>query len=222
MATKDGSTVKQGVDWEVDDKTLTVKMYPGGCNAKGIKYELQPAKTWRNECPHCKKKAAPNAKKRTKTQKATKYEGVLYAHGTKGSKKAPEGEITCRQCGADYDGVSGGDKYPRCNIKLISASSSSATALSAEKAVLSKKEALFKLKEEYKERRSVSSKRTITIPIIPGLKKGDYIRLDPPLGNKKKYYIGSVQINNDSMALEIHDKFPEPPTKYTEKYEEKK
>ena len=67
-----------------DNNTITVKTYP---SKKGYEYKLTKH-TWKNYCPLCKSK------------------GTL----TFNPKKAPEGEITCSKCDADYCGTSGQDK----------------------------------------------------------------------------------------------------------------
>ena len=204
MASKDGSTILNGVDWWWDSKTVTVIMFPASCN-KGVPYVLQPAKTWANKCGYCKK------------------EGTLYAHGRKGLKTATEGEITFKSCDTDYDGISGKSKGGDCRYSLIPASSTtSSTAQSAEKSVIDRKEALYNLKQDYQTRKLVKAKKSLTTLIIPAVDCGKYVKLKAPLDDDKTFYVSSLHLNPDTMTIELHDGYPEPSSKYTDKVTIKK
>jgi len=206
MPSKDGSTILAGVDWWVDSKTVTVKMAPASCN-KGLNYEQRYNRTWANKCGSCKKK------------------GTLYAHGAKGRKTAVEGEITCRSCDTDYDGVSGKSKEKEmtCRYSLTPASSTtSSTAQSAQKSITDRKEALYNLKQDYQTRKLVKVKKSLTTLIIPKVDRGKYVKLKPPLDDGKTFYVSSLHLNPDTMTIELHDGYPEPDSKYSEKVTVKK
>ena len=191
MPVKDGSTILQGVDWWNSSESITVKGYPASC-AGGLPYKLQPAKTWVNKCGYCKKT------------------GTLYAHGTKGRKKAPESEISCKSCDTDFDSVSGKSKEGSCRYSLTPGSSSSSTSTDAEKAALTRKEAIYKAKEEYKEKSQPNEQRSITTPIIPVVDRGGYAKLMPPLAKEVMHYISSVHMNANTMTMTLHKKYPKP------------
>lgn len=102
-------TALKGVTWSNGNSSqVTVTMVPASCNKGNYDYKNLYQSTWKNYCtsPSCKKPA-----------------GSLVAHATGptiagGKKTAPEGELTCTSCGADFDGVTGYEKSGKCAYAL--------------------------------------------------------------------------------------------------------
>ncbi len=199
LPVRDGYTVLAGVSWTNGKETITVKMAPASCN-KNKSYKQRYKRTWKNYCPYCKKS------------------GKLYAHGTKGRKKAPEGEITCKNCDTDFDGVSGKSKEGSCKYSLKEGSSSSDSNTTSEQKVLDKKKALGELKNEYKEKSKPKKDSKLTIPPLPLIREGSYIELCPPLRSTKTYFIIGTDESEDDVQLNISSSVPAPGSEYSEKY----
>jgi len=195
-----GYTVCSGVEWEVDKESLTVKMFPN----ENKDYRLQPAKTWKNYCPNCKKS------------------GVLRAIGKKGGKTALEGEINCTNCDADYDGVKGKDKWPR-NVYLTPGSSSSSSSTTSKLSAIEKKKQMANdLKNEFKQSKGPKKNMTLKIPPMPGIIDGYCHQLSPPLVDKDKIvYVESVEISEKEVVMAVNDKLEPPGEEYKDPPENK-
>lgn len=194
-----GSTVQAGVRWEYDKKTITVRMVPGGWDRvkRGYKYILYN-KSWENYCPHCKKA------------------GILYPHGAKGRKTATEGEITCKQCDNDFDGVTGYKKIYGSKLHLKKASSNSSTNAKTETTQQDKKEALLELKKDYKDKSKPKKDFKITIPPLKWISEGKYIELKPPLvKTTQTFFIGQIDTSPIDMTLTLYDRLPDVGTEYS-------
>ncbi len=198
MATYKGYTVKAGVRWTVNDKTITIRCYP----SKTSKPYILFTKTWKNYCPFCEK------------------EGILDCHGTgtteKGWKWSVEGQIYCIKCGADFCGVTGKEARTPPRKTLTSASKNSSTNTKQETTAQDKKEALTELKKDYKSKSKPKKDFKLTIPPLKGISEGKYIELKPPLvKTAKTFFIGQIDTNPTDMTLTLYDGLPDVGTEYS-------
>ena len=182
--------VKAGVKavFSEDNKTVTTWCYPSHGHHE---YKLTQ-KTWKNECPSCKKKG------RTSRFKFN-------------NKKTPEGELTCKSCDADFCGVSGQEKRspPRWKLTPATANPNSATKVAGSKTKsqtceLTKAEAKTKAKKLLKTTKSYKS--TLKIPIIKNIKLGDLCQVKLggfPETKKKKLHIEEIKEDIDNQTYEL-------------------
>lgn len=196
MATFKGCTVKAGVKWTIDKKTITITCYP----SKSSKPYKLTTQTWKNYCPFCKKS------------------GILSCHGNCKGKWGVEGQIYCTKCRADFCGTTGKDAETPPRKTLTKASKSSDTATSAESKANDKKTALAEVKKSYKESSVPKKDFKLTLPPLKGIREGTYIELKPPLVPKAQtFFIGSIDTAQDDMQLVLYDKVPSPGSEYNEK-----
>lgn len=187
--------VKKGVKavFSDDNKTVTTWAYPSA-RKTGMPFKLVQ-KTWKNECPLCvpvSHKAKP---------------GKLKWN----NKGTDEGELTCKQCDADFCAASGKDKNKKCRGKLIPATEvandTTKVAESKTKAdtcSLSKAEALTKAKEALKTGNDY--KATLKIPIMKNIHIGDRVQINLDSfenTKKKKLYITEIKEDIDNQTYDI-------------------
>ena len=178
--------LKKGVKaiFSKDGKTVTTTAYP---SKKG--YTWKPTtKTWKNKCPSC---------------------GGKLKFGAK-PKQAPEGELTCKSCDADFCCVSGLDKAvkPRWKLTPATVTSNSTTKVAESqtqklKCNLSKAEALSKAKSMLST--SNDWKASLTVPLMKNLETGDLVEIDLPGFDKGTYYVDKVKedIDNQTMSIDL-------------------
>lgn len=82
----------------VEQPVITGEFMPSGVYSHGYAYKIY-VKSWVNYCPACHK-----------------YHALLY-----NPKGVYEGELTCKYCGADFDGVTGYEKlyHPRWRLTPV-------------------------------------------------------------------------------------------------------
>ena len=90
-----------------DKKQVVAVAQPSASKSDANKYNVSYNNNYKtifkNKCPHCGKA--------TLRYDDGKKNGCITNHGHHGNKKeVPEGEITCHNCDADYDGVTGLEK----------------------------------------------------------------------------------------------------------------
>ena len=173
-----------------DKKTVTTYAYP---SKSGYDYKLTK-KTWKNECPLCKKVS------HYKTKGKLKFN----------PKGTAEGELTCSQCGADFCAVSGKDKNTKVRGKLtpatVTPNKATKVASSQTKSQycsLSKAEALTKAQKELNT--TSSFKSSIEIPIIPNINLGELININLKGFKSKNLYIDKIteDIDNQVYMIEL-------------------
>ena len=201
--------VKAGVKavFSDDGKTVTTWSYPSASRT-GMPYKLVQ-KTWKNECPLC------TTVSHYKTPGKFKFN----------SKHTDEGELTCKQCNADFCSASGKDKNKKCRGKLTPATTTanSATQVAdsqtkAQTCELTKAEALTKAKQLIKTGKDY--KATLKIPIIKGIVIDTMCKVNFggfPETKKKKLHISEIKedIDNQTYDLTLEEGNPE----WTKEYE---
>ena len=188
-----------------DNKTVTTWCYPG---KGGYPYKLTK-KTWKNECTLC----VPVSHK--------KKPGKLKFN----PKGTAEGELTCKQCGADFCCVSGKDKNNkvRGSLKPATVTANKVTKVASsqtqsQKCSLSKAQALTKAKQLIKTGNGF--KATLKIPFLPGLDIGDRVQVNLkgfPDTKTKKLFISEMKEDIDNQIVELT--LQEGQNKYTIPYE---
>jgi hypothetical protein len=192
-----GYKVYVGVSCEITKDSCTITGYPGKLGYTWKKY----TKTWKNYCPFCKKT------------------GVLKFSGYGGTKTALEGELTCKECNADFDGVSGKDKAVKVRKTLTPASKTNSTsATKSKQSALDKKEKLNKAIVEYNENSKPKIKYDVT---VKGNKKHKtcgyvYIKSKGDVLPSKPYFISGVDSDEEGFQkLTITDYVPTPAEEYS-------
>ena len=173
-----------------DNKTVTVWCYPSASHT-GMPYKLVK-KTWKNECPSCKKKGKLSR----------------FKFNTKGTA---DGELTCKSCDMDYCGASGKEKWIPCRAHLIPATETvndttkvADSKTKADKCSMTKAEALTKAKEALKTGKDY--KATLKIPIMKNIHIGDRVQINLPQfesTKKKKLYITEIKEDIDNQTYDI-------------------
>lgn len=187
----------KGVKAKITKETCETWTYPGH-RANKLGWRLHH-KVWKNWCPFCY-----NTK-----SKATKGIGVLRFN----PKKTDTGELTCSKCDADFDCVDGWEKSGSYRKKLKTgtlAKSSSATTKASKGAVQTKKcnltKAQAKVKAEHLLQTDPDKTWSIEIPLMTGLKCGDYINITEVEGyDNGNYFINEIKedYTNGTMSLEL-------------------
>lgn len=98
-----------------DKKQVVAVAQPSASKSDANKYNVSYNNNYKtifkNKCPHCGKA--------TLRYDDGKKNGCITNHGHHGNKKeVPEGEITCHNCDADYDGVTGLEKNTSHSTRL--------------------------------------------------------------------------------------------------------
>lgn len=187
-----GFTVYQGVEWDYDKESLTVKMFPSRQYPRKKAWKAHK-KTWKNYCPGCKKS------------------GNLRAIGKGKGKWAEEGEINCTSphCDMDYDGVQGYEKINGSKKHLTEGSSTSKSAIT------NSLNTLDDTKKEYNASKSAKRNMTLKIPPLKGIKDGHCHQLSPPLVSKDLIvYVESVEITEKEVVMKVNDKLEPPGEEY--------
>lgn len=186
--------VKKGVkaQFSSDNLTVTCWAYPG--KRGGGPYKLSKH-TWKNECPLC----------------------VKISHKKKPGKLAwnpkgvPEGELTCKQCGADFDAVTGKDKANkvRGSLKPATVTPNKTTKVAqsqtqSQKCTLTKAQALTKAKQLLKT--GTGFKASLKIPILKNINLGDRLQVnleDFPETKNKKLFVSEIKEDIDNQTLDL-------------------
>lgn len=174
-----------------DGKTVTTWAYP---SKGGVPYKLTQ-KSWKNECTLC----VPVSHKAKPGKLAWNPKGV------------GDGELTCKQCDADFCAVTGKDKNKKVRGKLIPATevANETTKVAdsktkADTCTLSKAEALTKAKELLKTGNDY--KATLKIPIMKNIHIGDRVQINlDSFSNTKKHklYITEIKEDIDNQTYDI-------------------